>query len=216
IEQRRIFARITFWCWPVVIFGQDESGCGGVCKSTRWWWNIELRIEIGYLPADLTLLTVRLKPQSHIDGESWRDLPVVNREKMGRGRAQSDVRDRGSAQFKENIGERCAIATSADSTCRQTKQEIRKGKDGERSVCAIRAFIEMISEYLRSKTKIVLTFRQRQGIRKIEIVVRRFILIVWRISQLETAQYLDVRQASHLRVADTIYPHCLGRQRARG
>src|SRR6185295_15821373 len=90
------------------------------------------------------------------------------------------------------------------------------GKEGELAVCGIGAYIELIPEYLGSKAQIVLTFRQRHGIGKIEIVVRRLILIVYRISKLESAQYLDVGQASHLRVAETIYPYCLRRQRARG
>src|SRR4029453_13630309 len=111
---------------------------------------------------------------------------------MNRGRAQSDVRDCGSAQFRENIGERRAIATCADRACRQTKQKIGKGEEGERSVRSIGPFVELIPEYLGSKTKIVPTFQQRYCIGKIEIVVRRLILIVYRISKLESAQYLDV------------------------
>src|SRR5262249_13140997 len=93
---------------------------------------------------------------------------------------------------------------------------IGKGKQCERSVRGVGAFIELIPEYFRSKPKIVLTSRQRCSIRKIEIVVRRLILIIYCVSKLEGAQYLDVRQASHLRVADTAYPNLLSRQRARG
>src|SRR5262245_54514334 len=114
IDQRRIFARIPFWGRPTVIVWQNESGCGGVCKSTRRWWHVELRIEIGYAPVGLTLLTVRFEAQPCIDAEGRRDLPVVGCEKMGRGRAQSDVQDGGCAQCQINIGERCAIATCAD------------------------------------------------------------------------------------------------------
>ena len=59
---------------------------------------------------------------------------------------------------------------------------------------------ELIAEYLSSKTKIVPAARQRDRVRHIEIVVRRLILVVRGVAKLERAQYLDVWQASLLRV----------------
>src|SRR5262249_5709837 len=161
IDKRRIFARITFWGSPTVIVGQDESGCGGGCKSTPGGGDIEIRVEVGNASVELTLLPLRLEAAPSIYGESRRGPPLSHHKKMGRGRAQSDVRDGGSAQFQEDIGERCAITTSADRACRQTKQKIGKGEEGERSVRTIGAFVELIPEYFRSKTKIVSTSRQR-------------------------------------------------------
>jgi hypothetical protein len=63
LDKRRILAQIPFRDGPFVIVRQDESGCAGVCKSTRWWWNIELWVEVAQPSVDFTLLTVRLKAQ---------------------------------------------------------------------------------------------------------------------------------------------------------
>src|SRR4030095_4886296 len=49
---------------------------------------------------------------------------------------------------------------------------------------------------------------------QIEIVVRRLILVVWCVSNVESAQYLDVRQTSFLWVIDAVDPHSLSGQRA--
>ena len=123
------------------------------------------------------------------------------------------MRDGGSAQFQENIGERRAIAACTDRPGRLTEQKIGKGEKGERSVRGIGALIELITEYFRSKTKIVTTSRQCHCIGKIEIVVGRLILVIYCVSKLESSQYLDAGQAFHLRVADTANPHRLSRQR---
>src|SRR5215471_21299983 len=158
---------------------------------------------------------VHLNPQPQIHGERPRDLPVVQGEKMRRGRAQSNVRDCRRTQCQKNIGKWCAIATCTDRPRWQTDQKIGKGKQCKRSVRNIGAYIELITECLSSKTKIVPASRQREGVGKIKIVVRRVILIICSVSNFEGAQYLDVRQASHLRVADTVYPHRLSSQRIR-
>jgi hypothetical protein len=62
----------------------------------------------------------------------------------------------------------------------------------------------------------VLSPRPRYRIRHIEIIVYCLILVIWRVSQLESAKYLDVRKASRLRVIHPGNPHRLSGQWARG
>src|SRR5215475_11871897 len=95
IDKRRILVRKAFRSRPLVIVRQDESRSDGVGKSTGRWSNVELRVEVGQPAVGFVLLTVHLKAQSQTYGESPRDLPVVDREKMGRSRTQSDVRHGG-------------------------------------------------------------------------------------------------------------------------
>src|SRR5262249_26167510 len=154
-----IFARIPFRGRPAVIIGQDESRCGGGCKYTPWGGDIEIRGEVAQPPPNFTLLAVRPPAPPSNYPEDPGELPVVDREKMGCGRAQSYVQNCRSAQFQEYVGQRCAIATCTYWPARQTKQKIRKRKQCERSVRGVGAFIELITEYLRSKTKIVPTSR---------------------------------------------------------
>src|SRR5690349_11747437 len=120
---------------------------------------------------------------------------------MSRSRAQSGVWDGGIAQCQVNIREGCAITARADGTCWQAKQKIGKGKKEQRSVRSIGAYVELIAEYLRSKAKIVPTSRQRCRIGEIEIVICCRTSVSYYVPQLESALYLNMRQASHLQVA---------------
>ncbi len=63
VDERRILARVAFRGRAAVIVRQDESGGRRICKSTRWRWNIEFRVEIGDAPMDLALLSIDLKPK---------------------------------------------------------------------------------------------------------------------------------------------------------
>src|SRR5262249_9078884 len=83
IDKRRIFARIPCRRRSMVIVRQDESRRDGIGKSTGRWSNVELRVEVAQPTVGFILLTVHLKAQPQIYSESPRDLPVIDREKMG-------------------------------------------------------------------------------------------------------------------------------------
>src|SRR5262245_34917551 len=97
IDKRRVLARIPVGSSPGIIVRKYESGCTGVSKSTRRWCNMKLRVEAADPPLGFALLAVRLKAESHIDGESRRDRPAVGRKEMDGGRARNPLQGCGGA-----------------------------------------------------------------------------------------------------------------------
>src|SRR5262245_20773973 len=135
---------------------------------------------------------------------------------MGCGRAQVTVRDGRTALGQVDVGQRRPIATCTGRAGGQAKQKIGNTQEEECSVRGVRSVDELIAEYLSSETKRVPALRRRKRVRYIEIVVHRFILIVRGVAKLERTQYLDVGQASLLRIVQTRNAYRLSRQRTRG
>jgi hypothetical protein len=132
---------------------------------------------------------------------------------MGSRRAQIRVGNRRTARCQVDIGQRGAVATGARRAGRQTKQEVWKGKEEDRSVRVVRAVFELVLKDLDAKTESVSASRQRDRIGKVQVIVGGLVFVIGGIANLERAQDLNVRQASLRRIVGTSHSHRLSRQR---